>query len=123
MLSEQQEKQTQAPATSQHTAEPWHALAPVRFGGRYGEAGDRAICDEGGAIIAEAFERVGQTDYRNAKANATRICACVNALAGVPTTVVESDGFRLALRMVARVAADNPGCEITGNMRAQAVRR
>lgn len=48
--------------------------------GRYGEPGDCAIVDDKGCIVAETFRRVGEDDYRDAKALAELLAAAPDLL-------------------------------------------
>jgi radical SAM superfamily enzyme len=64
-----------------HTQEPWNL-------GGIDETDVDAIHEETKTTIAECYDHksIGRS---NSKANARRIAACVNALAGIPTEVLE----------------------------------
>ena len=49
---------------------PLRISGPSQAGIRRGDGGDYAIVEPGGIIIGEAFHRVGEEGYRDAKANA-----------------------------------------------------
>lgn len=67
---------------SKHTKEPWRTDAPSGFPGD---------------VMAgkEMIARTTITDQSNAKANARRIVACVNACDGIPTDELERKGLPL----------------------------
>lgn len=64
-----------------HTPGPWttHGPSPGHQIRNMDDGGDYAIINDG-KIIAEAFHRVGETRYEDAKANARLIAAAPNLL-------------------------------------------
>lgn len=61
-----------------HTLEPWSC--PID------DDGNSAVVAEGGYLVTFAFPNGDAAD----KANARRIVACVNALAGIPIETIEA---------------------------------
>lgn len=80
---------------SEHTREPWHVF--VSSAGKYPgiDSPDCSVviwgkeCGDDGGVRGRT---VGQ-----ARANAERICTCVNALAGIPGAALDSPAFLRAV--------------------------
>lgn len=87
-------------APQEHTKEPWHYETHPSIAGIYGglkEKGEEIII---ASLSTEASE--GNQMYPDAHANAARIVAAVNAVAGIPTEELT----RLGLGGLAKIYAD-----------------
>lgn len=74
-----------------HTPEPWEIRTSAHY--KFEDCSHREIIvdpdgDEGGIVIGEIF--YSDTGDDEAEANARRIVACVNALAGIPIETIEA---------------------------------
>lgn len=83
-MSEQRDQTTPTPGEGKAAGQLSMDLTyKVAFKQHFGEPGDCAIIDAGGAIVAETFRRVGWEDYRDAEALARLFCAAPELLAEV----------------------------------------